>query len=157
MKKLLSLLLALSMVLSLAACGSGDGPAAGTNPPGNSPPPAAQPSDQPAGPAVTPITAGGPVSGGSMTLFCQEFYNNYDPSMADNRNYAIWYERLWSPDWNSSRADYDWSSEYITMEFMTGQIAESWDIASDFSSMTVHLRDDVHFQTKDGGMSKYDI
>lgn len=157
MKKLLSLLLALSMVVSLAACGSGDGPV-DTSAPNSSTPPAAQPTDQqPASPAATPTTAGDPVSGGSMTLFCQEFYNNYDPSMADNRNYAIWYERLWSPDWNSSRSDYDWSSEYITMEFMAGQIAESWDIADDFSSMTVHLRSDVHFQTKDGDMAQYDI
>lgn len=151
MKKLLSSLLAFFMLLSLAACG---GPS-GSEPSGT---PDNSPTVQPDGNGGTaPAAAGDPVSGGSMTLFCQEFYNNYDPSMADNRNYAIWYERLWSPDWNSSRADYDWSSEYITMEFMTGQLAEKYEIADDFSSMTVTLRGDVHFQTKDGDMAQYDI
>ena len=152
MKKLTALVLALAMIFALAACG------------GSSADTAAQPAEQgetsaqaPAENApqqavaadeiVNPVAAeGDPVMGGEITVYWQEFYNNYDPSLADNRNYALWYERLWSPDWSQSRDEYDWSSEYVTMDNMTGQLAESWEVADDYTSMTVHLRDDVKFQ-----------
>ena len=141
MKKLTALLLALAMALALAACGGGQDPA-------SSPSDAGSGSSAPAETSGAQLAAtGDPVMGGEITVYWQEFYNNYDPSLADNRNYALWFERLWSPDWDSSREDYDWSSEYITMEFMTGQLAESWEVAEDYSSMTVTLRDDVVFQT----------
>ena len=119
MKKLIALVLTMAMVFSLAAFM----------------------------PLQAAAAEAGPVSGGEITVYWQEFYNNYDPGLADNRNYALWYERLWSPDWAQSRDEYDWASEYVTMDNMTGQLAESWEIADDYTSMTVHLRDDVKFQT----------
>lgn len=151
MKKLFALVLTLAMVLGLAACGGQD---ASQPSPDAANPPAASNTDNADTPAA-PVNSGDPVSGGSITVFWQEFYNNYDPSLADNRNYALWYERLWSPDWSSSRADYDWSSEYVTMDNMTAQLAASWEIAADYSSMTVTLRDDVVFQTLDAQYDYY--
>jgi peptide/nickel transport system substrate-binding protein len=41
------------------------------------------------------------------------------------------------------------------MEFMTGQLAESWEVADDYSSMTVKLRDDVKFQKLDDQYDYY--
>ena len=78
MKKFTALLLALAMVFALAACGGGS-----TSTPGSA---------SSAGGAATssgdatPVTASGdPVEGGSITVFWQEFYNGYDPSIADKR------------------------------------------------------------------------
>ena len=159
MKKLTALVLALAMIFALAACGGGQA-AAPAEEPAAAPAEAAEaPAEAPAeeAPAEAPAEAadeienpvaaeGDPVMGGEITVYWQECYNNYDPGLADNRNYALWYERLWSPDWSQSRDEYDWSSEYVTMDNMTGQLAESWEVADDFTSMTVHLRDDVKFQ-----------
>ena len=97
------------------------------------------------------------MEGGSITVFWQEFYNGYDPSIADNRNYALWFDRLWSPDWNSSREDYQWDSEYITMDYMIGQIADSWSFDSEAMALSVTIRDDVYFQEKTGDLAQYDV
>lgn len=151
MKKLLALLLALTMALSLAACSTpaeneGDQSAAPQNSsePGNST-------------APTQTVSTEPQMGGSLTVYWQEFYNGYDPSIADNRNYALWFDRLWSPDWNLGMDEYDWSSEYVTMEHMTGQLAKEWKFDSQAQTLTVVLRDDVKFQSKAGEMAQYDI
>ena len=153
MKKVMALVLALAMVLALASCGGGTPSASGTAT--SSPAVSAAGDASGSGAAATPTASSDPAEGGAITVYWQEFYNNYDPSLADNRNYALWYERLWSPDWDSSRADYDWSSEYVTMDNMTGQLAASWEVADDYSSMTVTLRDDVKFQTLDAAYDYY--
>jgi peptide/nickel transport system substrate-binding protein len=156
MKKLVALVLALAMVLSLASCGSGSSSSGDTTEAATDNTAAVAETGGDSAEAVnTSSEDETPVSGGSMTVYCQEFYNNYDPSLADNRNYALWYERLWSPDWDSSREDYDWSSEYITMDYMTGQLAESWEVADDYSSMTVTLVSGVKFQTLDAQYDYY--
>ena len=96
MKKITALLLALAMVFALAACGGGS-----TSP--GSASSAGSTASSGSGDTTPVTTSGDPVEGGSITVFWQEFYNGYDPSIADNRNYALWFDRLWSPDWNSSR------------------------------------------------------
>ncbi len=149
MKKLFALLLTLSMVLSLAACG-GDGD---SNPAGGGQGDAGAPTET----VGTPIVSGEPVEGGELRIYWQEFYNGYDPSIADNRNYALWFDRLWSPDWNLSMDEYDWSSEYVTMDHMTGQLAKDWSFDSEAKTLTVTLRDDIKFQTKTGDLAQYDI
>lgn len=148
MKRMIALLLAVGMMLSLAACGSGSdsSTAESSSPESSAAESTAAESSSAETSAAELATTGDPVEGGDITVYWQEFYNSYDPSLADNRNYALWFERLWSPDWSSSREDYDWSSEYVTMDNMTGQLAASWEVADDYSSMTVTLRDDVYFQ-----------
>lgn len=159
MRKLIPLLLAVTMLLSLAACAGET-----ASPEASNPVETEQTSTEPGegtslgdGASDIPAESGDPATGGSITVYWQEFYNNYDPSLADNRNYALWYERLWSPDWDMSREEYDWSSEYVTMEHMTGQIADSWSFDADAKTLTVTLRQDVYFQTKDGELASYDI
>lgn len=146
MKKLTALLLTGAMALSLASCGTGD---ANT-------PPQSTPGNPQSGNSATTVSTD-PVEGGSITVFWQEFYNGYDPSIADNRNYALWYDRLWSPDWSLSGEEYDWSSEYLLMEHMTGQLAREWSFDSDARTLTVQLRDDAKFQSKTGDLAQYDI
>ncbi len=153
MKRFLAMLLALAMMLSLAACGSSSSDSTDST---ASTETSTEATTEEGGEAeATVVSAGDAVSGGELTIYWQEFYNSYDPSLADNRNYALWFERLWSPDWDSSRSDYDWSSEYITMEYMTGQLAASWEVADDYSTITVTLRDDVYFQTLDAEYDYY--
>ena len=129
MKKFTALLLALIMVLGLTACSgsstasTGGSTSEGTTSGGATQTPAvdgatAAAEGNAAVAAEALANAGDPVEGGDITIYWQEFYNNYDPSLADNRNYALWFERLWSPDWTLSRDKYDWSSEYVTMEHM---------------------------------------
>jgi peptide/nickel transport system substrate-binding protein len=90
--------------------------------------------------------SGEPVYGGEITTYFQEFYNNYDPSIADNRNYAIWYESLFAMDWGLENSGEIFVDDYMHMSRMTGQLAE--DYTFEDSVMTVKLRDDVYFQDK---------
>lgn len=136
-KKLTSLILTLAMVLSLAACGA---PAANqSEAPVNSDAPA-QSQD------VTPVSTE-PKYGGNLTVYFQEFYNDYDPSVADMRNYNLWYEPLFGIDWARADSGEIYTSEYLTMDWMTGQIADSYTFEN--GDLTVKLREDVFFQDKE--------
>ena len=140
-KRLLSALLSLSLVLSLAACGGGGG----ADEPGGS----ATPGETPSAPAEsTPAdpASAEPLYGGNLTVYFQEFYNDYDPSIADMRNYALWYEPLFAIDWSRADTGEIYTTEYMTMEWMTGQIADSYTFEN--GDLTVQLRDDVYFQDK---------
>ena len=79
-------------------------------------------------------------------MYYHEFYNYYDPAMPTSYSYALWLEGLWALDWES---DYAYDSAYWTYEDVAGQIADSWEIAEDYSSLTVKLREDVYFQDKE--------
>ena len=106
------------------------------------------------------LAAEEPVSGGTLTTYWSEFYNEYDPSVNDNRNFVTFYtDMLWNVDWYGDRSDYNYTSSYLDGDHVAGQIAESWEIADDFSSMTVKIREDVTFQDKTsvGIDAEYDI
>ncbi|MBR1781333.1 MAG: hypothetical protein IJ751_08040, partial [Oscillospiraceae bacterium] len=93
------------------------------------------------------VEEGEPVYGGTLTMYYHEFYNLYQPEIPISYGYAMWQEGLWA-------VSSDYVDGLVTYEDMVGQIAESWAPADDYSSLTVTVRDDVHFQTKDG---QYDI
>lgn len=77
-RRLTCLLLTLAMALSLAACGS-PAPSGSDAPGGNSQDPAPANSEST---APTPASTE-PQYGGNLTVYFQEFYNDYDPSVAD--------------------------------------------------------------------------
>ena len=137
-KRLISLLLALSMTASLAACGGGGGTE--TTPQTTSPDGTTAPAD------TTPVSTE-PQYGGNLNVYFQEFYNDYDPSIADMRNYALWYEPLFTMDWSREDSGEVFTTEYMTMEWMDGQIAESYTFEN--STLTVKIREDVYFQDKE--------
>ncbi len=146
-KRIISMLLSLSMVLALAACGSGGGQPGNSNPPANndgSTPSTSTPVDNN---TPAPAASGEPQYGGNLTVYFQEFYNDYDPSVADMRNYCLWFEPLFGIDWSREDTGEVFTSEYLTMEWMTGQIAESYTFEN--SDLTVKLREDVFFQDKE--------
>ena len=132
MKRIFALLLALSMVLSLAACGGGADQ-------GNTP------SGENTG-TVENLGSTEPQYGGDLTVYFQEFYNDYDPSVADMRNYCLWFEPLFTVKWDMENAADVLTSEYMTMEWMDGQIADSYTFEN--GDLTVKIRDDVYFQDK---------
>lgn len=134
--RLISLLLALAMCTALAACGSNDAPAT----------PATSGSQGAASSSAPAEDTSEPVYGGTLSMYYHEFYNYYDPAMPTSYSYALWLEGLWAMDWAS---DYAYDSAYWTYKNVTGQIADTWDIADDFSTLTVHLRQDVFFQDKE--------
>ncbi len=157
MKKLIALLLALSMVLSLAACGSSGGSTTSGGDSSSSSAGTDSSSEDGTGDSST-TDSGEPVYGGSMTmLYGDSLMQYFDPAMADNRTYALWLESLWTIDWGAEDPD-SYLSSYITYEKVTGQIADTWEIADDYSSITITIRDDVYFQDKSvGGLEDYDV
>ena len=151
--RLASLLLALAMIFSLAACGgsSSGGTAAGEPAEEAAPVEEAAPAEEAAN-AAEPAPAGDddvPKPGGILNIYWTEFYNEYDPSVNDNRNFVTFYtDMLWNVDWYGDRSDYNYTSTYLDDTLIAGQIAESWEVADDYSSLTVKIRDDVTFQDK---------
>ena len=110
--------------------------------------------------ATAASAADEPKTGGSLTTYWSEFYNEFDPSVNDNRNFVTFYtDMLWNVDWYGDRSDYNYNSSYLDGDHVAGQIAESWEIADDFSSMTVKIRDNVTFQDKTsvGIDAQYDV
>ena len=154
MKKLAALILALCMLLSLAACGSSD--AGNTTSSAGSATSQEGTGSDAAEPVVTNTSE--PTYGGSMTmLYGDSLMQYFDPAMADNRTYGLWLESLWTIDWGAEDPD-SYQSNYITYDKCSGQIADTWEIAEDFSSITVTIRDDVYFQDKSAvGLGDYDI
>jgi ABC-type transport system substrate-binding protein len=147
MKKLVSLLLALVMVSALAACGSKGGST--TSQTGSS---------TGSSTATATPTSTTPVYGGSATLlYGDELMQYFDPAMADNRTYGLWMESLWTIDWGSNQSD-NYKSNYITYDKVKGQIAKDWSWDQDKGCLTVHIRDDIHFQDKTAaGQGDYDV
>ncbi len=151
--RLISLLLALTMIFALAACSGSNDEKPTESTPGSS----AQPS-QPEN-AGDPAADGQPVLGGTLTSVYSEFYGEYDPSAYSNRcNISFHYDMLWNIDWAQSE-EHAFASDYLDGTLIAGSLAESWEVAPDFTSLTVTLRDNVTFQDKvaAGFDSKYDI
>lgn len=149
MKKLISMLLALSMVLSLAACGGGNSDTPGTSDPETSNP----------GTSETPDNAlsdSGPKHGGSLTIQYDHFNTVFDPAMGEIYCYDLWAEHLWAMDWSLNNPDaYGFKENVYTMDYAQGQIADTWDWDPDTMQLTVNIRDDIYFQTKDGEYNIY--
>ena len=120
MKKLISLLLALSLVLcccSMAFASEED----------------AYKKDE-------------PVYGGTLTVAFPQMAPFYTQEAPDFCTYTLWYESLFGYDW----ANEDTIYRTETSLDMIGQLAEDeFDVDYDAGTITVYLRDDVYFQTLD--------
>ena len=140
-RRLAALLLVATMALGLVACGNSAKPGESQQPGASQPG-----SNIPTGSA--PSTTTDPKYGGSITAYTSEFYNDFDPASYARRPVSTYiYDMLWNVDWSVTDPSFYASSPRISMNNLTGQLAESWEIAPDFSSMTVKLVEGVHFQT----------
>ena len=159
--RMASLILALAMILSLAACGSKPAEAPAEAPAAEAP--AAAPVESTVGDdGMTVIEESDDAVqlGGVLTTYWSEFYNEFDPSVNDNRNFVTFYtDMLWNVNWEGDRMDYNFNTSYLDGEHIAGQIAEEWDIEDDFSAITVKIRADVTFQDKTavGIDAQYDV
>lgn len=143
MKKLIALLLALTMVFALASCG-GNGAGNGSAPAST---PASSGSEGDKSPAPLETTGTEPQYGGEVTLYYPKFYNYFDPAMMDEYQFSFWYETLWVMDWGLNDADtYAFDAGAIPLEYMAGQLADSWEFDQNAGTLTVKLRDGVCFQ-----------
>lgn len=143
MKKLVSLILALSMVFALVACG-GDNSADNSDPVETNTGSTVLPTDPV---EVAPVT-GEPVYGGTATVYYPKFYNYFDPSMMDEYQFAFWYETLWVVDWGlNDPATYNFGPGEVPAQYMAGQLAVDTGVFDEAAgTLTVTLRDDVYFQ-----------
>lgn len=157
-KRILAVLLVLTMVFALVACSGKTGTEPSASPSASA---AASPAATASASAATETATAGDVKyGGNISVYYQDFYAEFDPAVSSNRNYvAFFYDELWNLNWDTDRSTFGFTGSYLNSDYLTGQIADSWKVADDLSSMTVNLRKDVTFQNKtDVGMdAKYDI
>ena len=143
MKKLIALCLALAMTLALAACGSGGAGSSADNSANASGATGATSSQE------TPLETTGtePQYGGEVTVYYPKFYNYFDPSMMDEYQFEFWYETLWVMDWGLNDAEtYAFDVGAIPLDYLTGQLADTWEFDETAGTLTVNLRQDVYFQ-----------
>jgi peptide/nickel transport system substrate-binding protein len=161
MKKLIAMLLALAMVCSLAACGSSSDSAsdsADTSATTSEAPATTEAGDATEAEATT-VSDGEPVYGGTFTTYWSEFTNVYDVSAIDQANFITLYtDTLWGLDW-ADREELGFKVAYLDINYISGEIAESWEIADDYSSMSVKIHDNIYFADKTavGVDAQYDI
>lgn len=154
-KRWLALVLAMAMALSLVACGSGSSSAPAASGEAAASAPAASAGDS--SEAAAPVEEGEPVYGGTFTTYWSEYYNEFDASANDNRNFIDLYcNSLWALDAEKATSEL---CETLTVDDITGSLAESWEIAPDFTSLTVTLRQGVTFADKTavGIDAQYDV
>lgn len=125
-RRIFTLACASVLLLSLAACG-GDGSA----------------SDRDAGQtAPEDLRYGGEITlayGGCASL---------DPAYDAGCSYLLMYEPLFTINWAYDREQFDFSGGALTYEYISGQLAKSWEWDEDKGVVTVELRGGVSFQDK---------
>ncbi|MCR5785631.1 MAG: ABC transporter substrate-binding protein [Eubacterium sp.] len=148
LRKALAIATVSAMTISLAACGGGSAATEEAS------------SDAAATEAEDPaFDAGTPVSGGTFSTYWSEFYNEYDVSANDNRNFVdLFSESLWGINWDN-REELGFKTAYLDINYITGNLAKEWEMADDYSSLTVTLQDGVTFADKTavGIDEEYDI
>ncbi len=148
MKKLLALMLALAMMLSITACGSSSSSTSteeGTS---------TEATTEEGGEAeAEEAEESAAAEGGSVTFYYPMFYNVFDPSIQPDYDYALWYSTLWCMDYDAGgEANKTTAIPYTDL---AGDVAESWEVAEDFSSITVTIKSGVYFQTLDAEYDYY--
>lgn len=149
-QRLLSGVLAIAMLAALAGCGSGNGSTTESASPETSA--AAESATTETGAAETTAaentaTDGEPVYGGSVNLYWTDDIDAYfDPAIGDTVSWNLFLEGLWSYDVTSG---YGAVGDNVPSEALKGQLAKSWEVDEEASTLTVTLRDDVYFQTLD--------
>ena len=149
LRRALAALTVSAMTLSLVACGGGQS----QNADNASSDAAAETTEDPS------FDAGTPVSGGTFSTYWSEFYNEYDVSANDNRNFVdLFSESLWGINWDN-REELGFKTAYLDINYISGNLAKEWEMADDYSSLTVTLQDGVTFADKTAvGMdAEYDI
>lgn len=154
---LAAILMAVSLMAAFS-CGptqettpGGSTTVASTTSPGATTPPATTPGSTTTPATTAPSqTAKTPQYGGTVTLALATDILNWDEAYTNRWNangLHLTNEALTAGDWTKGLAgngEKNWASGSTRLDLFTGLIAESWEVTPD--GLTVHLRDDVHFQ-----------
>ena len=105
---------------------------------------------------VTDPTTGKVVSApqyGGTLIYAQPGYeeNQFDSYFRQGSPYYVGgvLETLGMADWGIDRNEWDFPlAGYLPLEFVKGQLAESWDISPDSLTYTFHIRKGVHWHDK---------
>ena len=162
LKRTLCFVLAMAMMLALASCGSSDSDtetdteeteteSTEETEETESEDEDSEEEDSEDAEAVT--TSSEDMYGGDIVVYVMELANDYDPSIASNCNYALWYEFLFGMDYTLEDTGDVYSSEYMSVDTMTGQIAESYTFED--GVLTVQIREGIYFQTLDDEYDYY--
>ena len=93
-----------------------------------------------------------PQYGGTIALAQNRaFPENTEPSLdtSGNRPWAyLVFERMIGIDWTLPRDEYPLKSPFMSVDMMTGDVAERWDISPDLLTYTFHFRKGVHWHDK---------
>lgn len=151
-KKLIVLFLSLAMMLALVSCGS-SGTTSGQGGSGQASSSGAG-SSAASSEGATPVSSD-PTHGGSATFYYPKFYNYFDAAAKNQLGYQLWQDCLFSIDWGLNDPSVcDFTGTNLTYDQVTGQAAESYEVAEDYSYIDITLRDNIYFQQKEG---EYDI
>lgn len=159
-KRMFAMFMAAAMTFSLAACGGGSSDSASDAANDGAAAESANATVQSGTTTYEDSASGDVTTGGTLTTYWSEFYNEYDPSVNDNRNFVTLYtDMLWNVNWDLDRSEYNFTTSYLNSDWISGQIAKEWEMSDDYTSLTVTIRDDVTFQDKTavGIDEKYDV
>jgi peptide/nickel transport system substrate-binding protein len=158
-KRWSALVLAMAMIASLSACGGGSSDSTATD--GDSattPATESSSAETPSGEGATEAASSGDITyGGTFTTYWSEFYNEFDASANDNRNFIDLYcNSLWALDAENATSEL---CETLTVDDIQGSVAKSWEVSDDYTTLTVTIRDDVYFADKTavGIDAQYDV
>jgi peptide/nickel transport system substrate-binding protein len=88
---------------------------------------------------------GTPQYGGDVTIITDRTTPQLDP---DALGIEVWcYEPLLYPSWTVDRNEWAMAGSFVPEKYMSGNLGESWELV-DPQTITVHLRQDVHWQNK---------
>ena len=90
---------------------------------------------------------GKPQYGGQITLRMNKNISEFDPYNGEALSTIenAWLERLFSDDWTLNPSVFSYSLQFRPNDYIVGHLAQSWEF-TDPSTLTVHLRQGVHWQ-----------
>ena len=93
-----------------------------------------------------------PQYGGTLPMPANTFPENFDPPLAEvggNFWRGLVFDQMGQLDWTLPRDDFPaLISGLLTVDVMTGELAESWEVTSDLRTYTFHLRKGVQWHDK---------
>lgn len=88
-----------------------------------------------------------PQYGGQFNYRIDRDFRYLDPYWSDTTSPAsYWYQTLATGNFSIDRKIYDFRGDYSPIKYMTGELAENWEISADSKTVTFHIRQGIHWQ-----------
>ena len=100
--------------------------------------------------STTPTPTPAAKYGGTFTLRVNADPTHFDPynlsGGVSQTAQKLFLETLAGRDLSVDRSVYDFKSSYTPLKYSRGILAESWEVSSDYMTVTFHLRQGIHWQ-----------